>query len=160
MLTAFLDHGDQHMAGRTGLSPYLCASNASDAIAFYCKAFGAEERYRLVDPRDGRIGHAELGLGGETLMIADEYPEMGATSPQTLGGTAVKLHLYVDDVDAVFAHALELGAKEVRAPQDQFFGERSGALTDPFGHEWFISTHQRDVSAEEMQAAWAAMFSS
>lgn len=141
---------------KLGLSPYLAVKDARAAIDFYIAAFGAKESFALVDPSDGRIGHAELQFGDVTLMIADEYPDFGAVSPETLGGSPVKLHINVDDVDTMFAHALELGGTEVRPVKDQFFGERSGMLIDPFGHSWMLSMKIADVSSHEMQERWTA----
>ena len=139
------------------LSPYITVSDASAAIDFYVSAFGATEIYRLVDPADGRIGHAELTIGGAVLMISDTYPDFGAIDPDTLGGSPVKLHLYVEDADAVCARAIELGATELRPVKDQFFGDRSGNICDPFGHIWFIATRRENVSPEEMQRRWSEM---
>lgn len=139
-----------------GLTPYIAVKGAAEAIEFYKKAFGAEELFRLVDPGDGRIGHAELRLGGALLMLSDEYPEAGSLGPKTVGGSPVKLHLYVSDVDATFALALANGAAEVRPVEDQFFGDRVGTLTDPFGHAWMLATRVTEVSPEEMQRQWNA----
>ena len=136
------------------LSPYLIVSNAADAIAFYIAAFGATENFRLVDPADGRIGHAEISLGGITVMLSDEYPDFGALAPATIGGSPVKFLLYVDDCDAVFAKAVAQGATETRPVKDQFYGERQGSLVDPFGHSWTLSTRVEKVDASEMQARW------
>lgn len=136
------------------LTPYIVVSDARAAIEFYEEAFGAKSLFSLVDPGDGKIGHAELSVAGGRLMIADEYPDFGALSPATLGGSPVKLHLYVDDVDAVFARALALGATETRPVKDEFYGDRVGSLTDPFGHSWMISTRKTEVSPEEMQRRW------
>ncbi len=138
-----------------GVTPYIVCRGASDAIAFYEKAFGAKESYRLTDPGDGRIGHAEIEVAGGTLMLADEYPDFGAVSPDTLGGSPTKLHIYVDDVDAAFAKALAAGATEVRPVKDEFFGDRMGALIDPFGHTWFIATASEDITPDEMQRRWS-----
>jgi PhnB protein len=131
------------------LSPYLAVSNANAAIVFYCDVLGAVERLRLNGP-DGKIGHAELEFGGSVLMLADEFPEAGNQSPETLGGTAVTLSLYVGDVDAVHALALSAGAVELRAPADQFYGDRTAGFEDPFGHRWFIASRIEDVSPAEM----------
>lgn len=136
------------------LSPYLTVSNAADAIAFYVAAFGATENFRLVDPADGRIGHAEISLGGITLMLSDEYPDFGALAPGTIGGSPVKFLLYVDDCDAAFTRAVAQGATETRPVKDQFYGERQGSLVDPFGHGWTLSTRVDKVDAPEMQARW------
>jgi PhnB protein len=132
------------------LSPYLAVENAAAAIEFYCEVLGAIERLRLGGP-DDRIGHAELEFGGSVLMLADEFPEAGNQSPKTLGGTPVTLSLYVDDVDSVHARALAAGAIELRAPVDQFYGDRSAGFEDPFGHRWFIASRIEVVSSEEMQ---------
>lgn len=137
------------------LSPYITAKGAADAIKFYVDALGAVESFRLTDPGDGRIGHAEIKIGDDAIMISDEYPDFGALSPDTLGGTPVKLHVYVDDVDAVVAKALSLGATELRAVKDEFFGDRSGSFADPFGHVWMVATKTEDVSPEEMQKRWS-----
>jgi PhnB protein len=132
------------------LSPYLAVDDAHTAIAFYCDVLGAVERVRL-SGLDGKIGHAELEFGSSLLMLADEFPEAGNQSPKTLGGTAVTLSLYVRDVDEVQARALAAGATELRAPADQFYGDRTAGFEDPFGHRWFIASRIEDVSAEEMQ---------
>jgi PhnB protein len=131
------------------VNPYLIVKGGSQAIEFYKKAFGAEERMRIPAPGD-TIGHAELQIGGSILMLADEFPEMKALSPKTIGGTPVSFCIYVDDVDAAFARALAAGGKETRPVKDQFYGDRSGTLEDPFGHTWTIATHIEDVSPEEM----------
>lgn len=139
------------------LSPYITVGDASAAIEFYVSVFGAVEMYRLTDPADGRIGHAELKFGNATIMISDEYPDFGAISPETLGGSPVKLHLYVQDADDVFAKALEKGATELRPVKNQFFGDRSGQLADPWGHVWFIATKGEEVPPDEMQRRWHEM---
>jgi PhnB protein len=136
------------------LSPYLTVNGARRAIDFYVAAFGAEEVFALVDPSDGRIGHAELKFGTTTVMLSDEYPDFGAIAPETIGGSPVKMYIHVDDVDAVFPKAIALGAVEIRAVKDQFFGERSGLLLDPFGHSWFVATAKEKVSPLEMQKRW------
>lgn len=136
------------------LSPYMTVKGARAAIDFYVAAFHAEEVFALVDPSDGRIGHAEVKFGATTIMLSDEYPDFGAIGPESVGGSPVKLHVYVDDVDAVFPAAIALGAVEVRAVKDQFFGDRSGMLLDPFGHTWIIATAKEKVSPLEMQARW------
>ncbi len=141
----------------SNLSPYITVDGAVEAITFYKKAFGAVEQFRLTDPADGRIGHAEITVEGMTLMLSDEYPDFGARGPNALGGSPVKLHLYVENVDEVFARAVEHGATELRAVKDEFYGDRTGTLTDPFGHTWMIATHQEDISAEELQKRWADM---
>ena len=136
--------------GYHSLTPYLVIKGASDAIEFYKRAFGATEIMRMPSP-DGRIGHAELAIGDSKLMLADEYPEMGHRSPQSIGGTGVSLMLYLDKVDEVFKRAVAAGAKELQPIKDQFYGDRSGTLQDPFGHVWTISTHVEDVPPEEMR---------
>jgi PhnB protein len=138
------------------LSPYITVQNAASAIDFYVAAFGAKEAFRLIDPADGRIGHAEIAIGGVTIMLSDEYPDFGALSPETIGGSPVKFQIYVDDVDTVFAEALALGGSELRPVMDQFFGDRLGMLIDPFGHSWTIASKGAEVSAEEMQKRWTA----
>jgi len=136
----------------TTLTPYLCCRNAAEAIEFYRKAFGAEPMMTLRLP-DGRIMHAALELNGAHFMLAEEFPEYGGSSPQALGGTPVALHLNVPDCDAVFQRAVDAGC-QVRMPlQDMFWGDRYGLVVDPYGHQWSIATHQRQVSVEEMQQA-------
>jgi PhnB protein len=135
--------------GYPRLSPYLCVDGADRAIQFYVDVLGATERMRMDGP-DGRIGHAELNLGDSVIMLADEYPDMGFLSPTRIGGTAVTLHAYVEDVDAVFDKALAAGAKSLRAVENQFYGDRSGQFEDPFGHRWNVASHVEDVDAEEM----------
>jgi len=144
--------------GYHSVTPYLIVTGAASAIEFYKHAFGAKEVMRIPHP-DGRVGHAELQIGDSRIMLADEFPEMGARSPMSLGGTPVGIQLYVDDVDAVATRALAAGAKMLRPVKDQFYGDRSGTLNDPFGHQWTISTHKEDISPEEMQrrAAVAAV---
>lgn len=146
--------------GYSAITPYLSVTNAQRAIDFYKKAFGAKETGRITMP-DGSIAHAELEIGGAKIMLADENKEWGNLSPQTLGGSATGICLYVENVDEVFARALKEGAKvegdmEVK---DQFYGDRGGSLIDPFGHKWMIMTHIEDVSFEEMQQRTNAMFS-
>ncbi|RXZ45557.1 VOC family protein [Crenobacter cavernae] len=131
------------------VTPYLAILNAAAAIDFYKQAFGAVEAMR-VDAPGGKVGHAELRIGDSAVMLADECPDMGFRSPQTLGGPGMTLMLYVDDVDAWFARALAAGAKTLRPLQDQFYGDRSGTLEDPFGHVWTLATHIEDLSLEEI----------
>lgn len=138
------------------LSPYIAVSDAAAAIAFYVEVLGAAERFRLVDPGDGRIGHAQLDFDGSSLMISDEFPDFGAVGPAAVGGTPVKLHLYVDDVDATVEAAEARGATVLRPTKDQFFGDRSAMIADPYGHLWFIATRKEEVAPEEMQARWTA----
>jgi uncharacterized glyoxalase superfamily protein PhnB len=129
---------------------YLRLRNAAEAIDFYTKAFGAREKFRLTEP-SGRIGNAELDFGGTTLMLSDEYPELGIKGPQTVGATTMSIHLHVDDADEVVRRALAAGAEVVRQPQDHFYGERSGTVRDPFGHEWNIGHEIEKVTPDEMQ---------
>jgi PhnB protein len=136
--------------GYHSVTPYLIVDGAAEAIDFYRKALGASERMRMPGP-DGKIGHAEIEICGSCIMLADEYPDMGARGPKTIGGTAVFLHVYVEDVDAVVRRALAAGAKEVRPVEDQFYGDRSGSFEDPFGHIWHIATHTEDVSYDELE---------
>ena len=148
------------MAGRVNpvprATPYLCCNDAARAIEFYKQAFGATEAMRLSEP-GGRIGHAEIRIGDAPIMLSDEYPEMDVRSPQSLGGSPVLIHLYVDDVDALASRAVAAGAKLLRPVADQFYGDRSGTLTDPFGHRWMIATRKEDVSAAEMQKRYDAL---
>jgi len=136
-------------------TPYLIIKGAARAIEFYKKAFGATELMRMAQP-DGRIGHAEIRIGNSPIMLADEVPEMGHRSPQSLGGSPVSILLYVEDVDALFSQAVAAGAKVERPVKDQFYGDRTGGVTDPFGHVWYIATHKEDVSPEEMKKRAAA----
>jgi uncharacterized glyoxalase superfamily protein PhnB len=132
------------------LFAYIRVKDAPKAIEFYKRAFGATEKFRLAEP-SGRIGHAELDFDGTTLMLSDEFPEYGFKGPQAIGGTTFSIHLHVDDADALIARAVAAGATLVRPPQDQFYGERSGMVRDPFGHEWNIGHHIEDVPTDEMQ---------
>jgi PhnB protein len=136
--------------GYSTVTPYLIIDGAADAIAFYTRAFGAQELMRFGGP-DGKIGHAELQIGDSRIMLADEHPQMGYRSPKALGGSATSIMLYVDDVDRVFRRAVEAGAQTQQELKNQFYGDRSGTVTDPFGHVWTIATHIEDVSEEEMQ---------
>jgi len=130
--------------------PYLRVRGASDAIDFYKRAFGAKERFRLTEP-GGRIGHAEIQIGPGTVMLAEEVPEGDIRGPQSLGGTTVSIHLHVADVNQAFEQAVSAGASVVRPLKDQFYGERSGMVRDPFGHEWLLGGSIETVSPEEMQ---------
>nr|WP_316641857.1 VOC family protein [uncultured Roseateles sp.] len=136
------------------LKPYLVVADAARAIHFYVQAFGAAELFRLAEP-SGKIGHAELRIGDSEFMLADEYPDFGALGPASIGGTPVSIHLYVADADATMARAEELGATTLRAAKDEFYGDRCGMLTDPFGHRWHIATRLQEVSPEEMQRRWS-----
>ncbi len=143
--------------GMPAVAPFLSVRGVAEAIRFYQTIFGAKERLRLVDP-GGRILHAELELGGGIVMLSEENPDWGNLSPLTVGGTPVRVHLYVDDVDEVAERALSAGAVEVIPVDDQFYGDRSGRLRDPFGHEWVVATRVEDISAEEMQRRMDALF--
>jgi PhnB protein len=141
--------------GYHSVTPYLIVSGAAKALEFYKKAFSAKERMRMAGP-DGKIGHAEIQIGDSVIMLADEFPQMGAKSPQSIGGTPVGICLYVENVDALFKQALAAGAREERPVMDQFYGDRSGTLIDPFGHKWTIATHKEDVPPHELQKRMAA----
>lgn len=135
--------------GYHAVTPYLIVAGAARAIDFYRAAFGATERMRMEGP-GGTVGHAELQIGDSVVMLADEVPAMGHKGPKAYGGAAVSLVVYVADIDATFKRSLGAGAKELRAVQDQFYGDRSGTLEDPFGHCWTVSTHTEDVPPDEM----------
>jgi PhnB protein len=132
------------------VTPYLIISGAAAAIDYYKQAFGATELLRMPAP-GGKIGHAEIKIGDSPIMLADEHPEMGYKSPQTLGGSPVSIMIYVSDVDTVFDQAIAAGGKVQRPVKDQFYGDRMGTLEDPFGHIWHVATHTEDVSPEEME---------
>jgi uncharacterized glyoxalase superfamily protein PhnB len=138
------------------LFAYIRIKDAGKAIDFYQRAFGAREKFRLTEP-SGRIGHAELDFGGTTLMLSDEFPEYGIFGPQSIGGTSLTIHLHVDDADALIQRAVAVGASVVRPAQDQFYGERSGTVRDPFGHEWNIGHEIEKLAPEEMQRRYDAM---
>jgi PhnB protein len=142
--------------GYEGVTPYLICKNAEAAIEFYTRAFGAVELFRIGSP--GMVGHAEMKIGKAIIMLADEHPEMGAVSPETVGGTPVQLMIYVEDVDAFTAKAVTEGLSVLRPVEDQFYGDRSGQFKDPFGHVWSFATHIEDVSPEEMNNRAAAAF--
>jgi uncharacterized glyoxalase superfamily protein PhnB len=139
--------------------PYLRLQGAAEAIEFYRKAFGATELLRLTEP-GGRIGHAEIKVGGTVLMLSDEYPEHGIRGPATLGGTTFAMHLHCSNVDALIERALQAGATLVRPAEDQFYGERSGMIRDPFGHEWLLGHSIEQVSPDEMQRRYAELMKS
>jgi PhnB protein len=130
-------------------TPYLIIKGAAAALEYYKKAFGAREIMRFATP-GGMIGHAEIKIGDSTIMLADEHPDMGYRSPKSLGGSPVSILLYVEDVDRWFERAIAAGGKVERPLANQFYGDRTGVLVDPFGHVWSIATHVEDVSAEEM----------
>jgi len=138
--------------------PYLRVRGAEAAIAFYKSVFGAEEVMRLAEP-GGRIGHAQLKIGNTMIMLADEHPEFGTVGPETLGGTTFSLHLHVDNADELAARAVAAGATIIRELKDQFFGERTGAIRDPFGHEWLLGHTVEQVSPEEMQRRYTKLMS-
>jgi len=144
--------------GHQGAIPYLSITNASEAIAFYKKAFGAVET--LCIDHEGKIGHAELAIGEARIMLSDEFPDHDALSPQTIGGTPIMIHLYVEDVDAFTNRAVSEGLKVLRPVEDQFYGDRGGKFEDPFGHRWWIATHKEDISPEEMRKRAAALHGS
>jgi len=134
--------------------PYLVVNDCREALAFYEEAFGAVETYRLTDPVDKRIGHAEMTIGETCIMLADEYPDFGALSPDSVGGSPVKMHLEVDDADMFMDRAVAAGATVLRPPRDEFFGYRTGMVSDPCGYSWFIASKTEEVSAEEAQKRW------
>lgn len=142
--------------GYHSVTPYLIVDGAAAAIDFYREAFSAAEVLRMPRP-DGRVAHAEIKIGDAHVMLSDEVPEMGYRSPAALDGSPISLHLYLADVDSTFAQAIAAGATEVRPVADQFYGDRSGTLRDPFGHVWTISTHIEDVAQDEIERRLAAM---
>lgn len=142
-------------AGYHSVTPYLIIKDAARAIEFYKQVFGASELMRLTTPA-GKVGHAEIKIGDSPIMLADEFPEMNIRSPQMLGGSPVSLMLYVENVDALFPRAIAAGAKVIRPVKDQFYGDRSGTIEDPFGHTWTISTHTEDVPPDDMEKRAAA----
>jgi PhnB protein len=131
------------------VTPYLIVDGASAAIDFYSSVLGAEERVRMAGP-DGKVGHAELAIGDSMIMLADEHLDMDARGPRTVGGTAVTLHVYVEDADDVFQRAMQAGARSLQPVEDKFYGDRSGQFEDPFGHRWNVATHVEDVPPQEM----------
>jgi len=136
--------------GYHSVQPYLYFKSSAEAIAFYAKAFGATERFRMAD-KDGKVGHAEIQIGDSCVMMADEHGDIGAYSPEHYGGVPMSLMIYVEDCDAVYNKALAAGAKSLREPADQFYGDRTAGVADPFGFHWWIGTHIKDVSMEEMK---------
>jgi PhnB protein len=144
--------------GERAATPYLIVSNAAEMIDFYMKVFGAIESMRLKQP-DGRIGHAQITINGASVMLSDEFPDMGFLSPKSLGGTRspVSIHLYVENVDEVYKKALAAGATSLREPADQFYGDRNAQVRDPSGHCWDISMRIEEVSPEEMQKRFNAL---
>jgi len=146
-------------SGYHSVNPYLIVDNAARAMEFYQQAFGAQEVMRL-GPPGGKIMHAEVQIGDSKVMFADEVPQMGALSPKSVGGSSVFIALYVENVDAVVAQATAAGAQVLRPVQDQFYGDRSGTVLDPFGHKWTIATHKEDVTPEEIERRFAAAMKS
>jgi PhnB protein len=140
--------------GYHSLTPYLIIDGAADAMEYYKKAFGAVELFRM--EHEGKIGHAEMKIGDSPFMLGDEHPAEGHRGPKSIGGSAVGLMIYVDDVDTIFKQAIDAGGTEVQALKDQFYGDRSGTLTDPFGHVWTVATHKEDIAPEEMEKRMAA----
>jgi PhnB protein len=139
------------------VTPYIPVDGAADAIEYYKRAFGAKERMRMNAP-DGSIAHAEIEIGDSLVIVSDPFPQSTVKSPRSLGGTSASIFLYVKDVDAVVKQAVEAGAEIVMEPQDQFWGDRFGTITDPFGHTWSVATHIEDVPPGEMaERAKAAM---
>jgi PhnB protein len=136
--------------GYHSVTPYLCVNDAARAIEFYKEAFGATERMRMEAP-GGKIGHAEIQVGDSIIALADEFPEMNFRSPQTVGGVSAHFMIYVEDVDARVEAAVAAGAKLTRPVKDQFYGDRTGGVEDPFGHHWYIATHVEDLSPEEIK---------
>ncbi|KAF0181864.1 MAG: PhnB protein [Alphaproteobacteria bacterium] len=141
---------------RAGIAPYICVRGAAEAIDFYVAAFGAVESFRLTEP-EGKVGHAELHVGDGVLMISDEYPDFGAKAPPSFGGSPVSLHLSVADCDAAVARAEAVGATVLRAPKDEFYGDRSAMVACPFGYRWHLTAAREDITPEQMQARWTAM---
>lgn len=141
------------------LTPYLTVRNGGAALDFYKRAFGADEIFRIAGP-DGRIGHAEIRIGDSAIMLSDEFPEMGSHSPASIGGSPVMLHLYVEDVDALVERAVQAGGTLERPVANQFYGDRGGMITDPFGHRWWIATHVEDVPPDELERRSKAAFGS
>jgi PhnB protein len=140
------------------INPYLVVRNAERAIEFYKKAFGAEERFRMHGPDGKTIMHADLKIGNSVFMLTEESPDMKALSPESIGGSPVSLYVYVKDVDSVFNQAVSEGATVLYPVRDQFYGDRSGFLKDPFGHLWSIATHKKDLSPDEIRKAAEAFF--
>ena len=138
------------------VTPYLIVDDANAAIDFYISVLGAEERMRMPGP-DDRVGHAELSIGDSMIMLADEFPDMGARSPKSIGGSPVTIHVYVEDVDATVALAVKAGATVTRPVEDKFYGDRGGEFLDPYGHRWSLASHVEDLSPEEMQQRMGEM---
>lgn len=141
-------------AGIGAVTCHLVVRGAAEAIDFYRLAFGAVEVFRMTDPGDGRVGHAELRFGETLVMLADEYPDFGALGPESIGGSPVILHLQTNDVDALVKRAVAAGATLLRAPADQSYGERVGQVLDPFGHRWTLDQRIEELHPAEMQRRW------
>jgi PhnB protein len=144
--------------GYHSVNPYLVVRNADRAIEFYKRAFGAEERFRMYGPDNKAIMHAELKIGDSVFMLTEESPDMKTLSPESIGGSPVSLYIYVKDVDSIFNQAVSEGATILHPVNDQFYGDRSGYLKDPFGHLWSIATHKKDLSPDELRKAGQAFF--
>jgi PhnB protein len=140
--------------GYHSVTPHLIIKGAAEAIDYYKDVFGATEMFRMDD--GGKVGHAEIKIGDSTIMLADEYPELGFVGPKTIGGSASGLMIYVEDVDTIFNRAIAKGGVQLKPVKDQFYGDRSGSLTDPWGHVWTVATHKEDVTPEEMDQRAAA----
>ncbi|MEM7223576.1 MAG: VOC family protein [Pseudomonadota bacterium] len=144
--------------GFGAVTPHLVVPDSAEAIAFYEKAFGAQELFRMPTPDGSKIMHAQIVIGGAPIMLADEFPGMGCQSPGALGGTPITVHLYVPDADQVFAQAVAAGAKPTMPVTDMFWGDRYGRVEDPFGHSWSIATHTKDMTPEEIAEGAKAAF--
>jgi len=142
--------------GYATVTPFVYIRDVARAIEFYQSAFGATELFRLAAP-GGKIGHAELQIGNSRIMLSNEFPDMNLRGPESLGGTSVSFLIFVEDVDSKFNQAIAAGAKVLHPVKDQFYGDRSGTLADPFGHSWTIATHVEDVSADEMNRRYEAV---
>jgi PhnB protein len=146
--------------GYPTVTPYLCVDGATEAIEFYRSVFGATERMRMPGAEEGKLGHAELELGNSLIMLADEYPQMEFRGPKSYGGSPVMLHVYVEDVDAAVERATAAGAQLRRPVENQFYGDRSGVIEDPWGHVWNVATHVEDVPADELERRAATAMAS
>lgn len=144
--------------GFSSVTPHLIIRDCAKAIDFYKQAFGAKEIYRSLMP-DGKVMHSMIQIGDSLVMMADEFPSMGAASPNTLGGTSASLHIYTQDADTLFRQAVDAGAEIIMPLNDMFWGDRYGVIQDPFGHRWAIATHKMDVSPQDMERAAKEMFS-
>ena len=144
--------------GHHTITPYLVVRNGTQAIEFYKKAFGAEERFCMNTPDGKCIGHAELKIGDSLFMLADEFPQMNSLSPESIGGSPISMYVYVEDVDAVFNQAVSAGATVLNPVMDMFYGDRWGYIKDPFGHLWSIATHKKDLTPDELKKAGEIAF--